>query len=275
MPYNTRVKQKRAYLDLGRRFDNSQASLSATGPLICFVLILAFVLLFRLITILHGVAARCVENDEFWYTAVNGNWPLFGSLFLVFFLLFAWNALLAVDNWKRSTGTKVVLIANAIALATTLYVFVPLHDRAYYEYHARNGYYSDIRFGLPWRQARSVISENPCTTMKRFAGRWQVVDRYVGRWGFDIPAVRIELTPWGTFTAYDYPASDTFSGNWRPPHRWRYAEDQRWHDGRIFAEHFDARWDFDLQQETLILTTPEQFSEVERSTVVLQRIDSK
>ncbi|MEM8816862.1 MAG: hypothetical protein AAGE85_13635 [Pseudomonadota bacterium] len=269
------MTQNRAYLELDRQFDKSHATLSATGPLICFVLILAFVLLFRLITILHGVAARCVENDEFWFTAVDGSWPLFGSLFLVFFLLFAWNVLLAVDNWKRSIGTKVVLIANAIALATTLYVFVPLHERAYYEYHARNGYYSDIRFGLPWRQAQSVISEAPCTTMKRLAGHWQVMDRQVGLLGFDIPADWIDLKPWGTFAASDNPRTGTFSGNWRPPHRWRYAEDQRWQEGRIFAEHFDGHWNFDLQQKTLILTTPEYFSEPERSTVVLRRMDAE
>ncbi len=249
--------------------------MSAAGPWFCFFLLLFVALLFRLSTIIHGAFSRCVDNDEFWYTAANGQWPLYASLFLVLFLLFMWNTLLAVDGWRHSTSNKVLLVANAVAILSLLYVFVPLHDRAYYQYHAREGYYDDIRFKMPRWYAMSFTSENPCVTMERFAGRWQIVDRTLGTRGFDIPVAWIELTPWGQFTTIDEPGFGDYEGRWLPPYRPRYGNSLRWRHGWIDVDGSYGPWDFDLQQNTLTLTTPEDFPERERSTIVLQRIEAE
>ena len=269
------MNAKRAYLNLQRQFDKEHSPLSTAGPWFCFVLLLFLALLFRLSTIVHGAFARCVENDEFWYAAANGNWPLFGSLFFVLFLVFVWNALLAADSWRHSAGNKVVLVVNAVAILSLLYVLVPLHDRASYQYHARAGYYEDIRFKLPHWYATAYTSEKPCVTMERFAGRWQVIDRKLGTRGFDIPAAWIELKPWGRFTTTDELRVHRYEGRWSPPYRPRYRDSRRLREGWIEIGGSYTSWDFDLQQDTLTLTTtPEHpLLERERSTIVLQRVE--
>ena len=105
--------------------------------------------------------------------------------------------------------------------------------------------------------------------MQRFAGRWRVVDRKIGHYGFDIPARWIELKPWGSVYAQDTSWSQPYTDSWRPPYQLRSSDDKRWQDGYLF----NAPWDFDLLGETLILTSPEEWFEFEwqRSTVTLQR----
>jgi len=267
------VNARRAYLSLQRQFDEDHPALSAAGPWFCFVLLITFALLFRLSTIVHGTVARCVENDEFWYTPANGSWPLFASLFFVFFLLFVWNALLAVDGWRRSAGNKALLVVNAVGILSMLYVFLPLHDRAYHEYHAREGYYEDIHFRLPRWYPVSASGENPCITMERFAGRWQVVDRKLGTRGLDIPYAWIDLKPWGRFTTEKQLRIGEYEGWWSPPYRPRYRHNERWLDGRITVDGPNGWWDFDVRHDTLTLTTSEYFAEQERSTIVFQRIE--
>jgi len=270
------VNKKRAYLNLQQLFDEEHSTFSTAGPWFCFFLLLFFALLFRLSTIIHGAFARCVENDEFWYTPINGHWPLYASLFLVLFLLFVWNALLAIDGWRRSTGNKVLLVANTVAILSMLYVFVPLHDRAHYQFHLRQGYYEDIRFKMPRWAAITFTSENPCVTMERFAGRWRIVDRKLGTRGFDIPVAWIELTTWGRVTTTNAPGLGGYEGRWSPPYRRRYEESRRWRGGWIDIDGSDGPWDFDLQQDTLTLTTtPEYFPERERSTIVMQRVEAE
>ena len=66
-------------------------------------------------TALGATLGTATDNDEFWYTATNGDRPLYGSLFFVFFLLLVWNALLAVDGWRHPAGNKVLLVVNVSA----------------------------------------------------------------------------------------------------------------------------------------------------------------
>ena len=259
--------EKRGYLDLVRQFDENHPTVSAIAPLICFAAAFTVLILLRVVSIFGVVTAYCVETDEFWYTSTGGNWPLVGSSILVLFLLFVWNILIGFDDWKRSRGTRIVVVANTIGIAAMLYFFTAVHDSATFAHNSRGGLYDNIKFRPFLISPRRTESE--CATMRRFAGRWWVIDRQVGHYGFDIPAQWIELKPWGYVYAQDASWSQPYTDWWRAPHQSRYSEDKRWRDGYLF----DAPWDFDLQGDTLILTSPPEWFEFEwqRSTVTLQR----
>lgn len=243
-------------------------TVSAIAPLMCFAVTLTVVLLLRISNILGGTTARCVENDQFWYTATRGSWPLIAAFVLVLFLLFAWNAVIGFADWSQSTGTRVVVVANAVAILAALYVFIPLHDNASFQYHLRNGYYEGIKF-RPF--PISVTTENACKTMRRFAGRWRVVDRKIGHYGFDVPELWIELLRWGEVRGADSTWQTPYAGEWRPPFRWRHSDTLDWRYGSIYGDTFGGPWDFELRGDTLILTTPTDFNEWEKSTIWLRR----
>ena len=81
----------------------------------------------------------------------------------------------------------------------------------------------------------------------------------------------IEFYPWGKFHAVDESWQSPYVGKWQAPYQIRGHEDDGWRNGYICSDKFDAPWDFDLQGDTLTLTTPEYFNEWERSTVILER----
>lgn len=257
--------EKRGYLNLARQFDESHPTVSAIAPLICFAVAFTLLILLRLVSIFGAVTARCVETDEFWYTSTGGNWPLVGSSILVLFLLFVWNVLIALDDWKQSKGTKVMVIVNAIGIAAMLYYFSAVHDSATFTHNSRAGLYDSIEFRTFIIWGRQTESE--CVTMRRFAGRWRVIDREVGYYGFNIPSKWIELKPWGYVYAQDASWAKPYAQRWHPPHQQRNSDDQRWRGGYLFH----APWDFGLQGDTLVLSSPDYFNEWERSTIVLQR----
>lgn len=250
--------------------------MSAVAPLICFATTFTLLILFRSVSIFGAVAARCVENDQYWYTSTGGDWPLVSSFFLAFFLLFAWNILIAFDDWNRSKGTKVMIVVNTLAISISMYTFISLHDNAYFQYHNRNGYYQGIifqPFEFPFPSRRT---EDECVTYQRFSGRWRVVDREIGHYGFNVASLWIELHPWGKLHAADTTWQVPYEGGWYPPYQSRYADDKRWRDGYIYTDTFSAPWDFDLQGDVLILTSPpEYFREWERSRITLEREPSK
>ncbi len=263
---------KRGYLDLDRRFDESHPTVSAIAPLICFASIFAVLVLLRIIVSFSAVAARCVETDQFWYTAAEGNWPLFASFALLLFLLLVWNVLIGVDDWNHSTGSRVMIIVNTLAILTTTYTLVGLHENAQFQYHARNGHYENIKF-RPFSAALAwpVSTEGECATLRRFAGQWRVVDSDIGRHENDVPAPRIELTPWGIVLAVDPSSRKHLEGRWSPPRQSPRSPDDGWQVGYIYAGKVGARWDFELRGDLLILTSPDYYRESERSRITLQR----
>lgn len=156
---------------------------------------------------------------------------------------------------------------NAIGIAAMLYFFTAVHDSAEVAHNSRAGLYENIKFRPFLFPSR--LSESECITMRRFSGHWRVVDREVGSYGFDIPAEWIELKPWGYVYAQDASWSRPYAETWTAPYQDRYSEDKRWRDGELF----NAPWDFDLQGDTLSLTSSEEWFEYEwqRSKVTLQR----
>lgn len=259
--------EKRGYLNLVRQLDESHPTVSAIGPLICFTVVFTLLILLRLVSIFGAVTARCVETDEFWYSSTGGNWPLVGSFFLVMFLLFAWNVLIGIDDWRRSKGTRVMVVVNTIGIAAILFFFSSVHDSASFAHNLRAGIYDGFKFRPFVIEPRGL--ESQCVTMRRFSGRWRVIDRQVGYYGFDVPAQWIELKPWGYVYAQDASWSQVRTHWWRPPHQSRYSDDRRWRDGYIF----DAYWDFDLEEDILTLTSSDEWFEHDwqRSTISLQR----
>ncbi len=214
------MTDKRAYARLLQHFDGERSTHSAIAPLICFAFVFVVVVLLRLITIFGAVTARCVEPDQFWYTSTGGNWPLIGTFFLVLFLLFVWNAFIGFDDWRRSRGTKIMVVVNAIAIASVFFVFNGIHDSATRMLHKRMGLFDNINFRPPGILVGSQHTEDACVTAHRFAGRWRVVEREVGHYGFDIPAEWIEIKPWGYVYGQDASWSETYAGRWLPPNKW-------------------------------------------------------
>lgn len=248
--------------------ERAHQTLSALAPLLCFVFVLTLAILFRIVISFGALTAWCVETDEFWYSASGGNWPLVGSFFLVLFMLFVWNAIVGFNEWRRSLGTRIMVIANGLGIAAMFLVFGSIHDSATHLSNKRGGLYDNILF----RSALVHIpyaSESVCVTARRFEGRWQVIDRDVGIYGFDIPAQWIELKRWGYAYAQDASWSAVYAGRWRPPQQWHADENDRWFGGFVF----NAPWDFELRGDILVLTTPEYFElELQRSRITLQRI---
>jgi len=261
------VIDRRAYLGLDRQFDEGHPTVSAIAPLICFCIAFTILVLLRLITIFGAVTARCVETDEFWYSSTGGNWPLAGSFILVLVLLFLWNLFIGIDDWRRSRGTRIMVVVNAIGIAAMLYLFTAVHDSATFAHNLRAGIYDNIRFRPTL--ISPMRTETECATMRRLEGRWRVVERKVGHYGFNIPAEWIELKSWGhVIYAQDAEWLEPYVSWGRPPIQYHYYDDKRWRDGTLFG----APWEFDLQGDTLTLETPEWFEhERERSRVVLER----
>ena len=257
--------EKRGYLSLSRHIDESHPTVSAIAPLICFAVAFTLLILLRLVTIFGAVTARCVETDEFWYTSTGGNWPLVGSFILVLFLLFVWNLLIGLDDWSCSKGTRVMVVVNAIGIAAMLYFFTAVHDSATFAHNSRAGLYDSIEF-RPFI-IRTRRTESECVTMQRFSGRWRVVDRQIGYYGFNIPSEWIELKPWGYVYVQDASRGHPYAQRWHPPYQQRNSDDQAWRDGYLLG----APWDFSLQDNTLVLSSPIYFNEWERSTIRLKR----
>jgi len=190
----------------------------------------------------------------------------------VFFLLLAWSVLIGFDDWRRSKGTKVMVVVNTLAIAATLYAFVPLHEQASFDYHERNGHFEGfkVRQNMFWSWRR----EDQCQTMQRFAGRWRVIEREIGHYQFNISSPRIDLKPWGVVVASGANWQSVYEGRWRPPDRPEHSDDRLWRGGDIDDRNISAPWDFELRTDLLILTTPEYFNEWERSRITLQRDDA-
>jgi hypothetical protein len=253
--------------NLIRQFDESLPTVSALAPLACFAVAYTILILLRLVTIFAALNAKCVETDEFWYSSSGGNWPLVGSFFLVLFLLLVWNILIAFDSWKASKGSKVMIVANSIGIVAMIYIFAAVHEAATLAQNSRTGLYTSFKMRpsiLPW-----VGAEDECVTMRRFSGRWKIIDRQIGYYGINIPGQWIELKPWGYAYAQDASWSQPYAVRWRPPYKSGFPDDKLWHEGILF----DAPWDFDLQGDTLTLTLPDKWFALEwqKSTITLRR----
>ncbi|MGA8206303.1 MAG: hypothetical protein WB812_17440 [Woeseiaceae bacterium] len=258
---------KRGSLSLALQLEESHPTVSAMAPLVCFVTAFTLLILLRFVIFFGAVTAGCVDTAQFWYSSTGGNWPLVGSFFLAASLLFVWNIFIAIDDWKRSRGTRVMIVVNTIGIAALLCTFGWLHEAATVAYDVRAGLYDNLEYRGRFLFSRSTESE--CATTRRFVGRWRVVERKIGAYGFDIPAQWVELEPWGYLYAQNASWSRIYSDWWRPPFKAGSSDAPRWFAGDLF----NAPWDFDLRGDTLILTSPEEWYEFEwqRSRVTLRR----
>lgn len=246
-------------------------TISAIVPIVCFVSTFTVLVLFRLVSIFGGMTAHCVGTDQFWYLSASRDWPLVAAFFLVFFLLLVWSVVIAIGYWRHSAGTRIMIVVNIFAVSICLYTFKPLHESAYFEYHKRNGYYEGIKFN-PFL-IQPIFTEDQCTTYRRFAGRWRVVEREIGYYELDLPYSWIDLHSWGDVRAPNIAGQREHEGTWIAPYQDRYSEDRRWRYGYIWIGDNSAPWNFDLRGNRLILTSPDDFNERERSTLILERIE--
>jgi hypothetical protein len=245
---------------------------SALAPLICFVSILALVVLLRIVTVYGALVPRCVETDQFWYSSPGMNWPLFGSFFLAFFLLLAWSIILAITQRGSSLGTRIMHGVNILAACISIWTFVGLHKEASYLYHERKGYFDGILvkpyYGWPFRHRYP----DRCEIARRIAGRWRVVERDFGSHRFDLPKLWLELDEHFNAKAADTTWQDPYIGTWHPPDLFWDGPDPPWRDGRISVGPYDMYWDFELVGDQLKLTSSDLAPGVQPSVFVLERI---
>ncbi len=257
---------KRLYLELSRLNDESHPSVSAIAPLMCFFIVLTLGLLFRLMTIFSGAFATCVGTDEFWYSATGGNWPLVSTLVLLFVLLLLWNFFIAVDDWRKSTGTRIMVVVNSIGIVAMLAVFSALHDSASVSHSRQVGLFDNLEHRL---YHGSTNAEVECAANRDLEGRWRVVYRKLGYYGRDFPATWVQLNTWGYAFTQDAEWAPVRAERWFPPRSKRYFEEEVVFPGELF----DAPWEFELDGNTLVLETPEDWidHEWQRSRIVLVR----
>ncbi len=246
-----------------------QPSASAVAPLLCLISILTLLLLFHFVGIFGVLTASCIGVDQIWYTTQHGNRPSAGAFLFVFYLLFVWNVTLAIADWKKSKGTQAVIALNGLAILTAFYVFDSMYSYASFQHDKRKNSYNDmyVEYVPFWQR----YSENRCTTYRRFSGRWRVINRKLGHYGLDVPSLWIDLKPWGDVTGADNTWQIPLQGKWRPPYQNNYDEDKTWRNGVIWAGDKRGYWNFDLQGNILVLTSPRSLNEWEKSRVTLQR----
>lgn len=233
------------------------------APLACFTAALTLLVLFRLVVSFAAVTAHCVDSGDFWYSTAAREWPLVGSFLLALLLLFVWNVLIGFDDWRRSAGTRVMVFVNAIAIASMLLVFPALQESAEVGYGQRSGMFDDYRY----KKLFFYRSESRCVTLRRFSGRWRVVDREIGEPWLDVPGDWVELKYWG-YAYARYPGERAPTAQyWYPPRQ--EPGDSRWQYGELFG----VPWNFEIHGDLLLLTSPPDYFEHEfrPSTVVLQR----
>ena len=239
---------------------------SLVGLIVVFVVLLLF-----WIAMVWGATSRCLPFYEHWHSSVSGNWPLFASFTLVFFLVLVWIAVLWSDSSPAQKSARFVLCLSFITVLIAAWVLVQIHRQADFEHKTRQGYYEGLIVKPPvWFFRRS---ESECATMRRFAGRWRVVDRELGTRGFDLPFELIELEPRGTYLAYRRGAREPLKGRWNPPYTPRVGESERWRDAWFRFDDGISDWDFLPQDDTLVLETPDYFRDRERSRIVLESMD--
>jgi hypothetical protein len=234
-----------------------------------FVIVLTMGFLLWVSLSLWGVAARCTGADEFWFQSFESDWPLGGMFFLIFSLLFVWNLFIAAAQVINEKQAPFLAILNLVLISGIMFTSFAALEAAEVSYEAREKTKGDwLNFRAPfltWRQ-------NPCVVARDYVGRWVVVEKDIPERGGDFPMMWIELRPSLTYRAADAAWASPYEGRWIPPSRLTKRPDENEDSGEIQLPDGFSHWDFNIDGEYLVLTTPDwALKWYEYSVVVLER----
>lgn len=235
---------------------------------ICFVLILSVTILMRISTSVWGVASRCVEADQFWFEPYKNDWPVGAAFFLIFFLLLVWNSSILLNHVVRKKREFFLTIVNFIALIALLLMSIPAFEASEIRYDEREATYGTWRMQnqprWPWRDDQCILAKN-------FVGHWRVIERDLGKSGVQFPSLWIDLRQSLTYRAADASWMEPYEGYWKPPSFSTRFVRQYPGTGEIGIPGKRTSWLFQLDGDTLTLTTPEWVDWHQPAKVVLQR----
>ena len=213
------------------------------------------------VSVFFSVPLTCMPTYDFWTRPAGSAWPLFGSFALVFTLLFIWIGALWFDlrGANRTDRRLVGLCGLVVAIVGACLCFVLGAIELNY-FKDAGGYASWLRED-PWFPGPSV-----CDEAKPFLGKWEVVSTDVPFLGQEFPYESVELRRDLSLVASYGRFTKPHEGSWGPPQHWRQV-------GWISTDEIDGAWTWEMNGDTLFLSTPEEWEEP-ISRVVLRRIES-
>lgn len=239
--------------------------------IICFVIILNLGFLLRLSTIVWGVSSRCVEADQFWFEPYKSDWPIGGIFFFVLFLMLAWNASIFLNYVVRQKREYFLPTVNFIAIIALLMISAPGYKSSQISYDDRDSTYGDWRASN--RPQWPFYIFDKCFSARDYVGNWAVVEKNLESAGVKFPFVRIHLRQSLTYQAAVLGSDVPYENDWYPP-RPDYRLAEKYRDvGTIYMDgkHRWQDWHFQLDGDTLTLTSFEQYDWIKPSKVILER----
>jgi len=235
---------------------------------ICFVTILSLGFLLRLSTIAWGVAARCIEADQFWFEPYKSDWPLGGMFFLIFFLLLIWNASILLDQVVRRKRDLFLSAVNFVAIVGLFALASPAFDTAKLRYGIRESSFGS--WVIP-NAGGFLLVEDQCILATPYVGRWKVVELDLPKYGLEFPALWIELSQTLELEAADSRWAPTYHGDWHPPSFRRNISEDYKGVGELYWDRQWSVWVFELDDDTLTLATPDVIDWQAPAKVVLRK----
>lgn len=206
-------------------------------------------------------ATRCEPLHDFWFASQQESWPLAGIFFLIFFLLMALHIFVAFSPSSRRKGDKVILAASFITLAAVLVSLSSLDNASTMSFYKENRIWEDW---LRVREPRWLFDDlTECDLVLSYVGRWEVVEKDIPSSGFEFPMKWIEFHKSFTFSASNSRWAKTYEGDFGF---------SVMGSGWITGPDFDGPWEFELDDDQLVLTTPESLVDLPKSRVVLKRV---
>jgi hypothetical protein len=230
----------------------------STVPIIVVTAILLVWHLLRL-SVFFSLPLRCLPPYEFWILPIQDNWPLLGSFYVVFALLFFWTLALWFD---LRDATK--LDRNLVGLSAAVLLLVGVGLWSVLD-SIGVVYYQDFGAHSSWnRTERELWDVDECESAKPFLGRWQVASTEIPFLGQEFPYKFVEFRRNLTLSASRGKYREQFEGYWNPPGGWQDY-------GFLSTDEVDGPWLFELNGNVLRLSTPVEMEEP-ISRIVLNRL---
>jgi len=181
---------------------------------------------------------------------------LFGSFSVVVALLLIWILVLWFDlPGARRIDRALLFACGATVLLIGVGLWCVLQSMSVL-------YYQDFGDHRWWNRTGTL--HGVCEEAKPFLGTWQVASSQVPFLGQEIPYSQIELRRDLTISASRGEFSQSDLGQWGPPTR-------RGEYGWISTDRMWGVWNFELNEQELTLTTPQEM-ELPISRIVLKRL---
>lgn len=213
---------------------------------------------FYRVSFLSSLWATCLPTHEFWFVRYGGSWPLFGSFALVLLLLIGWNTVAWFDPEARTRVDRIILILNAGALLSVVFVLSRLIEVAQISsYVWESGY-------AVWNRTEEEYFPE-CGAAEPYVGIWDVASVEIPLLGQHFPYGWIEFRRNLTFSASRSRFVDPVEGRWRPWER---------DLAILWTEDLEGVWNLRLEDSRLTLVTPDSMGTPISRIVLLRRSDT-